>query len=68
MYGVHGMMNHSRETQKALLHDIATWAVLSQGIQDHFGAKPAYGLAGYLNCQPRFQFPEIKPGRTLERG
>ena len=51
-----------------LSRDTATWAASSQGMQDHLGAKSANWLAGYMNCQPRFQFPETKLGRTLERG
>ena len=44
------------------------WAMSSKGMQDHFGAKSANWLAGYMGCQPLFQFPEPKEGRTLERG
>ena len=44
----------------------------SQGMQDHFGANSANWLADWLTncrtCQPRFQFHQAKPGRTLERG
>ena len=44
------------------LLDTATWAVSSQGMQDHFGAKFANWLAGYRNCQPHFQL--INPSRA----
>ena len=37
-----------------LLPDTAMWAVSSQGMQDHFGAKSADWLAGYVDGQPRF--------------
>ena len=48
---------------------MATWAVSSQGMQDHFGANSANSwLANYLNFQPRFQFHQAKLGGTLERG
>ena len=38
------------------LLDTVTWAVSSQGIRDHFGAKSANWLASCQNCQSRFQF------------
>ena len=38
--------------------------VSSQGLQDHFRAKSANWLAGYTDCQPRFQFPESRLGRN----
>ena len=43
-------------------------AVSTQGMQDHLGAKSANWLASWLSCQPRFQFPDSKQVRTLERG
>ena len=55
-----------------LSYCIFTWhghvAVSSQGMQDHFGAKSATWLTGYTDCQPCFQFPEPRLGRTLQRG
>ena len=48
-------------------HDTFVGRVKSKGMQDHnFGAKSANWLAGYRNCQPRFQFHQAKPGRILE--
>ena len=37
-------------------------------MEGHFGTKSANWLAGYRNCQPRFQFHQAKPGRILEPG
>ena len=48
-----------------LLLDRTTWAVASQGMQDHFGAKSANWLVGWLSkFQSRFQFHQTKLGRT----
>ena len=52
---------------RSLLLETATWAVSTQIMQDHFGAKGANWLVGYRNCQPRFQFHQTKSGRALER-
>ena len=43
-------------------------AVSSQGMQDYFGVKSANWLAGYMDCQPRFQFPEprLQPCNEVE--
>ena len=30
----------------------------SQGMQDRFGAKSGNWMAGHMDCQPLFQFPE----------
>ena len=50
--GVQFILKHLKENEKKrsfcknFLLDTTTWAVSSQGMQDHFGAKSANWLAG----------------------
>ena len=47
---------------------MAKWAVSSQRMRDHFGAKSTNWLAGYRNCQHRFQFHQsrLEPWNEVE--
>ena len=36
-------------------------------MQDHLGAKSANWLAGWLCCQPRFQFHEVKAVKIISK-